>query len=314
MPIKKRILKNKNKNTFYKKKRMMKGGETPPPYNQYQQNYYEEDNYNEDDDSRYESNHSGLLGILEQAAGIFSMGANIVVNKVTKMLNLDLSQLKDSSSEDIKQILREKIAQINEALTDPETMEQLEELAKTIGVKGGIILEAAAPSIKKALFKLIEIATVGGIKLGHSIIKLILDLAGAIPVFGEVIEGIRVLDDIVKAFQATTAAYLEAYIANADSITETIRRFNDMMSEFKEENHMNSTYNPTESYNSKFNNNSDQNDDEDEEDTPQVGGASLAIKKRITNSISKFHKTNKVKRRVKKQTRKRNKRRRTTRR
>jgi hypothetical protein len=294
MPIKKRILKNKNKNTFYKKKRMMKGGETQ--YNQYQ----EENNNNEYDDSRYESNHSGLLGILEQAAGIFSMGANIVVDKVTKMLNLDLSQFKESSSsmstEDIKQILREKITQINEALKDPETMEQLEELARTIGEKGGIIIEAVAPSVKKALFKLIEIVTVGGIKLGQSMVKLILDVAGTIPVFGEVIEGIRVLDDIVKAFQATTAAYLEAYIANADSITETIRRFNDMMNKFKQNS-------PSESYNPNFNNNNNNYDDEDEEDRQQLGGA-LSIKKRITKSISKFHKTNKVKRRVKKQTKK----------
>jgi hypothetical protein len=51
-----------------------------------------------------------------------------------------------------------------------------------------------------------------------------------------------------------------------------------------------------------------QYDDEDEEDRQQLGGA-LEIKKRITSSISKFHKTNKVKRRVKKQTRKRNKKR-----
>ena len=275
MPIKKRILKNKNKNTFYKKKRMMKGGKDT--------NQYPENN---EDESRYEPNHSGLLGVLEQASGIFSMGANIIVDKVTKMLNLDLSQLKESSSsistEEVKQILKDKLTQINEALKDPETIAQLEQLAKTIGEKGGIILEAAAPSIKKALFKLIEIATVGGIKLGHSMIKLILDLAGAIPVFGEVVEGIRVLDDIVKAFQATTAAYLEAYIANADSVTETIRRFNDMMGKFKQGNQYN---------------------DEDEEDRQQLGGA-LAIKKRITNSISKFHKTNKVKRRVKKQTKK----------
>ena len=161
-------------------------------------------------------------------------------------------------------------------------MAQLEQLARTLGEKGGIILEAAAPSIKKALFKLVEIATAGGLKLGHSMIKLILDLAGAVPVFGEVVEGIRVLDDIVKAFQATTAAYLEAYIANADLVTETIRRFNDMMGKFKQGNQYN---------------------DEDEEDRQQLGGA-LAIKKRITNSISKFHKTNKVKRRVKKQTKK----------
>jgi hypothetical protein len=179
-------------------------------------------------------------------------------------------------------------------------MEQLEELAKTIGERGGIVLEAAAPSIKKALFKLIEIATVGGIKLGQSMIKLILDLAGAIPVFGEVVEGIRVLDDIVKAFQATTAAYLEAYIANADSITETIRRFNDMVNKFKQENSMNSR----ENYDSNF----DSRQDEENEEDRQRGGA-LKIKKRIVSSISKFHKTNKVKRRVKKQTRKRNKRR-----
>jgi len=229
-----------------------------------------------------------------------------IAANLTKMLDLDLSQFKESSSsvstEKVKQILKEKIAQINEALKDPETMAQLEELARTLGEKGGIIIEAAAPSIKKALFKLIEIVTLGGIKLGQSMIKLILDIAGTVPVFGEVIEGIRVLDDIVKAFQATTAAYLEAYTANVDSFTETIRRFKDMVNKFKQENPSSSTYNPSENYNSTFD--STHYDDEDEEDK-QRGGASLAIKKRITNSISKFHKTNKVKRRMKKQTRKR---------
>ena len=280
MPIKKIFLKNKNKNTFYKKKRMMKGGKDT---NQYPEN-------NEEAESHYESRHSGLLGVLEQAATIFSMGANIVVDKVTKMLNLDLSQLKESSSslstEEIKQILKDKLTQINEALKDPETMAQLEELARTIGEKGGIILEAAAPSIKKAFFKLIEIVTAGGLKLGHSMIKLILDLAGAIPVFGEVVEAVRVLDDMIKAFQATQQAYLEGYTANVDSITETIRRFKDMVNISKQ---------------------GSQYDDADEEDRPQLGGAS-AIKKRITKSISKFHKTNKVRRRVKKQTKKNKKR------
>jgi hypothetical protein len=275
MPIKKRILKNKNKNTFYKKKRIMKGGKDT--------NQYEESN---EDESRYESNHSGLLGILEQASNIFKMGANIIVNKVTKMLNLDLSQLKESSSslstEEIKQILKEKIAQINEALKDPETMAKLQELAKTIGEKGGIILEAAAPSIKKAFFKLIEIVAEGGTKMAQAMIKFILDVAGTVPIFGEVVEAVRVLDDIVRAFQATQQGYLEAYTANVDSVTETIRRFNDMVNQYKQGN---------------------QYDDADEEDIPQLGGA-LAIKKRIVNSISKFYKTNKVKRRVKKQTRK----------
>ena len=276
MPIKKRILKNKNKNTFYKKKRMMKGGKDT--------NQYEE---NDEAENRYEPKHSGLLGVLQQAAGIFSMGANIVVDKVTKMLNLDLSQLKESSSslstEEVKQILKDKLTQINEALKDPETMAQLEQLARTLGEKGGIILEAAAPSIKKALFKLIEIMTAGGIKLAQSMIKFILDVAGTIPVFGEVVEAVRVLDDMVKAFQATQEAYLEAYTANVDSVTEMIRRFKDMVNKSKQGN---------------------QYDDEDEEDRQQLGGGALAIKKRITNSISKFHKTNKVKRRVKKQTKK----------
>ena len=255
---------------------MMKGGKDT--------NQYEE---NDEGESRYEPKHSGLLGVLQQAAGIFSMGANIVVDKVTKMLNLDLSQLKESSSslstEEVKQILKDKLTQINEALKDPETMAQLEQLARTLGEKGGIILEAAAPSIKKALFKLIEIMTAGGIKLAQSMIKFILDVAGTIPVFGEVVEAVRVLDDMVKAFQATQEAYLEAYTANVDSVTEMIRRFKDMVNKSKQGN---------------------QYDDEDEEDRQQLGGGALAIKKRITNSISKFHKTNKVKRRVKKQTKK----------
>jgi hypothetical protein len=270
MKNKKRILKNKNKNIFYKKKGIMKGGQ-------------------EETENKYKINHSGLLGVLDQAANIFKMGANIVVNKGTKLLNLDLSQLNDSSSslsnDEIKQILKKKIDQLNQLLEDPEVQNQLTELARTIGEKGGVIVEAAAPPIKRALFKLIEIATSGGIRLGQSMIKLILDLAGTIPIMGEVIEGIRVLDDIVKAFQATQVAYLEAYISNMDTITETIRRYKEL-----------------------FNKNTSQlipqSSTENKTEQPQIGG-SLVIKKRIANSISKFNKTNKVKRRLKKQTRKR---------
>ena len=132
---------------------------------------------------------------------------------------------------------------------------------------------------------MIEIATSGGIRLGQSMIKLILDLAGTIPVMGEVIEGIRVLDDIVKAFQATQVAYLEAYISNMDTITETIRRYKELF------NKNTSQFIP-------------QSSSENKTEQPQIGG-SLVIKKRIANSISKFNKTNKVKRRLKKQTRKR---------
>ena len=69
MKNKKRILKNKNKNIFYKKKGIMKGGQ-------------------EETENKYKINHSGLLGVLDQAANIFKMGANIVVNKGTKLLNL----------------------------------------------------------------------------------------------------------------------------------------------------------------------------------------------------------------------------------
>jgi hypothetical protein len=206
------------------------------------------------------------------------------------LLNLDLSQLNDSSSslsnDEIKQILKKKIDQLNQLLEDPEVQNQLTELARTIGEKGGVIVEAAAPPIKRALFKLIEIATSGGIRLGQSMIKLILDLAGTIPIMGEVIEGIRVLDDIVKAFQATQVAYLEAYISNMDTITETIRRYKELF------NKNTSQLIPQSSTENKT------------EQPPQIGG-SLVIKKRIANSISKFNKTNKVKRRLKKQTRKR---------
>jgi hypothetical protein len=269
MTIKKRILKNKNKNTFYKKKKVMKGGEekqSPQTENE--------------DNASYKPNHSGLLGIFEKASEIFSVGATIVVNKATKMLNLDLSEMNNNiSTEDIKQILKEKIAQINDALKDPEVEEQIKELAKTFGEKSSIVVDALAPALKKALLKLIEIVTLGGIKLGQSMIKMILDIAGTVPVMGEVIEAVRVLDDIVRAFQASTEAYLEAYALNADAITETIRRYKDMMKSYR----------------------GDTNEDAEGE---QRGGA-LAIKKRITNSISKFHKTNKIHRRIKKQTRKR---------
>jgi len=300
MTIKKRNLKNNNKNTFYKKKRMMKGGLTKTL----------SENNNDKKDYSVVS-HSGILGVLEKAASILSIGLTVVVNKVTKMLDIDVSELNEQSK-DMKQIIIQKIDEINEALKDPETQEQLRELAKILAEKGGVMLEAASPSLKKSLFKLIEIVTEGGIKLGHSMIKLILDLAGAVPVVGEVVEAIRILDDIVKAIQSTIALSLELYTTNVDAVTETIRRFNSLIKSKSIDSSLNSPNKPTETYNSDFNEKvNEEYDSNNDEIQKQVGGvSSLSIKKRIMNSISKFHKTNKVKgqRNHKKQTKKRNKR------
>jgi hypothetical protein len=300
MTIKKRNLKNNNKNTFYKKKKMMKGGLTKTL------------NENNNDKKDYSVvSHSGILGVLEKAASILSIGLTVVVNKVTKMLDIDVSELNEQSK-DMKQIIIQKIDEINEALKDPETQEQLRELAKILAEKGGVMLEAASPSLKKSLFKLIEIVTEGGIKLGHSMIKLILDLAGAVPVVGEVVEAIRILDDIVKAIQSTIAFSLELYTTNVDAVTETIRRFNSLIKSKSIDSSLNSPNKPTETYNSDFNEKvNEEYDSNNDEIQKQVGGvSSLSIKKRIINSISKFHKTNKVKRQRnhKKQTKKRNKR------
>jgi len=299
MPIKKRILKNKNKNTFYKKKRMMKGGKDMNQYEEYQENYQEEDNFR--------PKHGGLSELLGMASEIFKSGAGLVFDKATKMFNLDMSQLNQQfSPSNVKELLQDNLNKLNAVLNNPETKQQIIEFIKVLGEQGNVLIEALTPSIKKALTKLTEIMNDAGPKLARSMINFLISLIESVPGLGTAVGWTIAVDNLVRAVQSTISAVLEGYTVNVDSITETIRRYKDMFSKQtssnQEQQQQPQQQQPQQQQPPPENN-------EEPSNYNQLGGRSASvIKKRITNSIANFHKTNKIRRRVKKQTRKNKKR------
>jgi hypothetical protein len=101
---------------------------------------------------------------------------------------------------------------------------------------------------------------------------------------------------------------------NVDSITETIRRYKDMFSKQTSSNQEQQQQPQQQPQQQQPQQQPQQQqpppeNNEEPSNYNQLGGRSASvIKKRITNSIANFHKTNKIRRRVKKQTRKNKKR------
>ena len=108
---------------------------------------------------------------------------------------------------------------------NPATQEKIGELVKILREKGEIIVEAAKPAAKKAFYNAIEIMTEASTKMGQSAVKVGLDVAGIVPVVGEIIEGVRVVDDVVKAAQASIIAAADMVETGSDAVADSLENY-----------------------------------------------------------------------------------------
>jgi len=94
-----------------------------------------------------------------------------------------------------------------------------------------VMMTAANPAINKTIDMLSKILQESIDKIGTASVKAGLDVAGTVPGVGEVIEGVRVMDDVVKAVLASTDAIVKSMSTVSIGITDTISSFKQKMAE-----------------------------------------------------------------------------------
>lgn len=182
--------------------------------------------YEGDLNQQPKSKHGGLVGLLIALIKILSTGVTYVViksrNAIANVLQIDMSSITNFS---IKEFLAKQISELRDLSNDPVTQNNLRELSEKVGVYAGIAINVATPVIKQVTPQIIEITFEGLGLLGQALIKLVLDLAGSVPVLGSAIEGIRVVDDAVKSGEALVDANLKLIIKIADSYNFFVEKF-----------------------------------------------------------------------------------------
>ena len=94
-----------------------------------------------------------------------------------------------------------------------------------------VMMTAANPAINKTIDMLSKILQEAIDKIGTASVKAGLDVAGTVPGVWEVIEGVRVMDDVVKAVLASTDAIVKSMSTVSIGITDTISSFKQKMAE-----------------------------------------------------------------------------------
>lgn len=210
----------KKRNMKKSKKKCHMGG-SPEPNEKLPDVVYESDLKKE-----LKTKHEGLVGLVISLIKILSTGVTYVVitskNAIAKVLRIDMSSITNFS---IKEFLAKQISELRDLSNDPVTQNNLRELSEKVGVYAGIAINVATPVIKQVTPQIIEITFEGLGLLGQALIKLVLDLAGSVPVLGSAIEGIRVVDDAVKSGEALVDANLQLITKIVDSYGVFVKRF-----------------------------------------------------------------------------------------
>jgi hypothetical protein len=165
---------------------------------------------------------------MNQHSGIIGPTINMIKNTAMKAIEgtEHLLGIDPSLNESPKEIIKD----IEQIIENPETKKELDRIIKDIGEEATVIVDAAAPAVEEAVNKTIDIAEKSASKIGKSGVKLVLDVAGTIPIVGEVVEGVRVFDDIVKASQAGIDAGVKMVETGADVITQTTENMHKLSS------------------------------------------------------------------------------------
>lgn len=169
-----------------------------------------------------------------------SLISNIVsgVSGVGKKINQVGSVLVDSLNESVENsgitetvpeaigktvdIAKDVLEKTSEKLEDPQFQEDLKIAAANIADKASIVLDAADKPINKLVDKSVVIGEKLGEKMASSAVKIGLNAAGIIPGVGEVLNAVRVVDDVAKAGLAVADAGAQGIEMSADTVSETL--------------------------------------------------------------------------------------------
>jgi hypothetical protein len=166
--------------------------------------------------------HDGLWDIVSPVVNLVTnaaiKGTTLATQSAAKALNIDIT----------KNDLPEALEKVSAVIGNPETQAKVRKIAGELATDALVIGEAAGPAFKKTAQSMVETGIELGKKEGKALISAGLDIAGTIPVAGEILEGVRVVSDVVKAGEAVADATAKTVEETADGMNQTIQNLEDL--------------------------------------------------------------------------------------
>lgn len=150
--------------------------------------------------------HSGLAGITKvaEALGGFGIGmteyiALLSIDALSKALGIDT---KGKSLKDI-------LLMFNTALDDPEIRDALMLVIRSLSQVLLIFIDELKAPMKELIQESIDLGASSVEKFAKSLVATSIDALGVVPGVGEVVEGVKLLDDVIKQMQASIGVVLK---------------------------------------------------------------------------------------------------------
>jgi hypothetical protein len=163
--------------------------------------------FNQDSDENTLPQHSGLSGITKvaEALGGFGIGmteymALLIIDALSKALGLD------TKGKSLKEIFQK----LNTALDDPQFRDVLVLVMRSLSQVLLIFIDELKPPLKELIQESIDLGATSLNKLAKSLVAESIDALGVVPGVGEVVEGVKLLDDVVKQIQAAIGVVLKS--------------------------------------------------------------------------------------------------------
>ena len=166
--------------------------------------------------------------------GLSNQGADIIesINDTLDIKNSN-KNITDAINNTTK-IASDYVGSINKSLEDSNIKKEFLDTTKNLATYATIGLVAATPAIEKATEEIIDIGEKATEKIGNSAVKAGLDIVGVVPGLGEIVEGIRVVDDVAKAGLASVDAAADVVGSYAEVVDDTKKNFDKLLKDKQE--------------------------------------------------------------------------------
>ena len=160
----------------------------------------------------------GLYGIVSSTIGITEYIAFFIINKITSILGID------TSGKDLNKLLDE----IYKVLEDPVTRKKFLLVMGSIAEILVILVDELSGPLKEATLQFIDLGHEATVKLAKSLISASIDALGTVPVAGEIIEGIKLFDDITKQIQSSIGVFFKTFTLITNLLGANLDRFDNI--------------------------------------------------------------------------------------
>lgn len=143
----------------------------------------------------------GLYGIVSSTIGITEYVAFFIINKIITILGID------TSGKDLNNLLDD----LYKGLENPETRQKFLLVMGSLAEILVVLVDELSGPLKEATLQFIDLGQEATVKLAKTFVAASIDALGVVPVAGEIIEGIKLFDDIAKQIQSSINVFLKTF-------------------------------------------------------------------------------------------------------